>query len=86
MQTKTWPYGTQKRVELLDSRITKIKGVGFQIVVDDQKEAFVLMGESCCDFTAEVGSRGVITFMQGGPTGGYWKFVGYHHAPPPASP
>jgi hypothetical protein len=44
-----------------------------QFVRDDQNEGHILIG-GAEDKTAEVGDTGTLTFTEGGPTGGYWKF------------
>ncbi len=68
MQAKTWPYGTTRK------GVVEKSGNGWQIVVDATREAHVLM-RGAQDDSAEVGDRGTLTFTDGGPTGGYWKFV-----------
>jgi hypothetical protein len=67
MIPKTWPYGTQRTGTLIDI----VKGV--QFVKDDQNEIHVLM-TGAGDMDTKVGDKGTLTFTQGGPTGGYWKF------------
>ena len=72
METKTWPYGTIKQ-----ARVLGVKNFtdGTQVAVLEEvgtREAFILhqMPEQIAD-----GDSGIITFTQGGPTGGYWKFA-----------
>lgn len=62
---RTWPYGTQKNVKVMHASPR-------MIMCADQTEAYVLM--RCGETTLPaVGSRVVIVFTPGGPTGGYWK-------------
>jgi len=67
MTTKTWPYGTQRRGEIL-----YVDGY-FLAVKDDCKEGHIL-GWTGHDKNLKVGDRGLLTFTQGGPTGGFWRF------------
>ncbi len=71
MQTRTWPYGTIKSVNV---RGVKNFTDGMQVIVLEEpgtREAFVLH-----QLPQEIasGDSGKITFTQGGPTGGYWEF------------
>jgi len=78
MTTRTWPYGTTRRGTVRIARMQNpfyAKTSDAQIIVDDQKEMHACVGESCADFTAKDGDTGTLTFTQGGPTGGYWKFT-----------
>jgi len=45
-----------------------------QILQDDHGETHFCIGEQCADSTAHDGDEGTLTFTEGGPTGGYWKF------------
>lgn len=65
-RSRTWLYGTEKKVT--------VRGVArrFIICVDDSHEGYVLLGTDSDG--AEEGDTGIITFTQGGPFGGYWKF------------
>lgn len=69
--TKTWPYGT-KRLGTVHINITTREG-WVQLVIDDTNEAHVLVG-GAGDRQAGQGDTGTLTFTEGGPTGGYWKF------------
>lgn len=78
MNTKTWPYGTTRRgvVEIAKWKPPECPpGAEGQLIKDDQDEMHICVGESCADFTASKGDTGTLTFTEGGPTGGYWKFV-----------
>lgn len=69
IQTKTWPYGKVKKATMVRSR-----GPNYaQFVLDEDKEMHILM-RGAGDDSAKVGDIGTITFTEGGPTGGYWKF------------
>lgn len=65
MNQKTWPYGTKRRATVVD------KGDTFLAVVDDEGEGHVLLFTSS---SGEVGDVGEVTFVSGGPMGGYWSF------------
>jgi len=67
MITKTWPYGTTLRCVVVDC------AKQFQCVVDERNEGHVLVGDAQ-DPTAKPGDTGTLTFTEGGPTGGFWKF------------
>lgn len=67
LKTRTWPYGTTKQVQVL---------VAHQRVVmlrDKEREGYVLLWPNLETMPTE-GDYGVITFTEGGPTGGYWKY------------
>jgi hypothetical protein len=64
---RTWPYGTQKQVTVIhvDRR--------FIICADEEDKAgYVLLGTN--SEGAKENDKGIITFTEGGPMGGYWKF------------
>lgn len=78
--TRTWPYGTKKHVEIIsydmpDDPMMKTLPI---IVAKDHNsgEGFLLIGDKGAD-ESKVGDLGTITFTQGGPLGGYWKFEKY---------
>lgn len=60
------------RISLADS--LELTATPRTLVVAAQAEAFILANHGLTLLPA-VGSRGTITFMQGGPTGGYWQFT-----------
>lgn len=44
------------------------------MVQDENYEAHILVGDSATDQDAKEGDKGTLTFTEGGPTGGFWKF------------
>lgn len=74
MKTRTWPYGTTRKGTVIISLFRNPSPIPKQMVKDDLNEAHVLVGDAC-DKTAVGGDTGTLTFTQGGPTGGYWKFT-----------
>ena len=66
-RARTWPYGTQKKVKVIHVE------AGVMICVDAAKEGYVLLGTDSDE--SKIDETGVITFTQGGPLGGYWKFT-----------
>jgi hypothetical protein len=74
MMLRTWAYGTKRKAEILDRSRQRINGelVDVLIVRDDQGEAHVLVGTRSGD--GRPGDVGTITFTNGGPMGGYWRF------------
>jgi hypothetical protein len=66
MNTRTWPYGTQKRV-----KVTHVSGHCL-VCIDEGDEVHMLIGIDTDG--AKTSDVGIITFTQGGPMGGYWKF------------
>lgn len=70
---RTWPYGTVKKATvihtILDSNPKAI------LVKADDSEGFLLIGEETFPKDLAIDDKGEITFTQGGPTGGYWKFT-----------
>lgn len=75
--TKTWPYGTQRKgtVCLTNWRPTGLdpRAPSAQLIRDESNEMHLCIG-AAGDPSAQVGDVGTLTFTQGGPTGGYWKF------------
>lgn len=67
MIKRTWPYGTKKRVEVIHVE-PKVLGL-----VDQQREGYLLALHGLDPLPVK-GDQGIITFTQGGPTGGYWKY------------
>lgn len=63
---RTWPYGTKKRVTVLDAPHQSV------LVVSDGDEGFVLI--DAIPANVNKGDTGVITYTDGGPLGGYWHF------------
>jgi len=76
MQTRTWPYGTTKRVTVFAFNRCNHKGKRCTVLActgDDDKEAYLLVNGPE-EPPQTKGTKGTITFTQGGPRGGYWKF------------
>jgi hypothetical protein len=69
-RARTWPYGTQKRVTILEVDARH----NMTICVSDDQEGFVLLGGDHA-IAPMIGAMVVIQFCQGGPMGGYWKIV-----------
>lgn len=65
-RTRTWPYGMQKRVIVIEQQGPSI------LIVADGTEGFVLIDSIPAGILP--GDVGSITFTEGGPLGGYWKF------------
>lgn len=78
MNTATWAYGTTRRGKVLIARWRPeglpSKASTGQLIQDDQGEGHICVGDACADLTANDGDEGTLTFTEGGPTGGYWKF------------
>jgi hypothetical protein len=73
MQTRTWPYGTTLNCSVITRDKARHLGQLVDVLtVGCKNEAYILIGHDHGD--AAVGDKGTITFLQGGPTGGYWKF------------
>lgn len=74
MQTKTYPYGTQKRGTVLERTQARYKGqlVGILVLQDEHGEGEILVGT---ESAGEAGDTGTLEFKQGGPMGGYWHFT-----------
>jgi hypothetical protein len=74
MLTATHAFGTTRRATVAGANPSSVPARLLQLVKDDQGEYhFLACGAQ--DETAEVGASGTLTFTEGGPTGGYWKFV-----------
>ncbi len=75
---KTWPYGNQRTAAVCIARWHPKElpphGEGGQLIRDNLGEKHICVGVECADFTAKKGDTGTLTFMLGGPTGGYWQF------------
>ena len=70
-----WSYGTRKQVKVLHAERIQWRGKTVCVVrVIEEKTTlnFVLMRRAAQ--TARPGDRATITFTQGGPSGGYWKY------------
>ncbi len=66
MITRIWPYGTVLKGKVIDFM------KGYQFIKDEHGEGHILIKGAGCD-EAKVGDDVILTFTQGGPTGGYWK-------------
>ena len=76
MLTRTWPYGTAKRVKVLAVEFAMANGRRVRVMaceeLGDTSEAHIIVGDDGDD--AAAGEFGMIVFRQGGPTGGYWRY------------
>lgn len=76
MQTRTWPYGTAKRVQVLDVAFCLIRNVRTRVLtcveLEGEREAHILVGDGGDEAVSM--DVGYIVFRQGGPTGGYWRY------------
>jgi hypothetical protein len=75
LQTRTWPYGTTKRVKVLNA-VRNPRYVGLICHCDEDGEGYVLTMRRPFYEEVQDGDAGTITFKEGGPTGGYWEFTG----------
>jgi hypothetical protein len=78
--TRTWPYGTVKPVEVVEV-ITKPGAsvaaiICAEAVEEGTPEAFILMVSPQAVGKTKEGDKGTITFRPGGPTLGYWDYEG----------
>ena len=73
LQVRTWPYGTQYQVVILQASKMRTSTMLLCMHAD---EAFVLVLPHTHDAarSAKENDVGVITFKEGGPTGGYWDY------------
>lgn len=62
---RTWPYGTEKKVKVEYAS-------NALIICVEGNEAFLLVRHADIEIPC-AGAEVVIVFMEGGPTGGYWK-------------
>lgn len=77
VKTRNWPYGTQRRAKVVETR----PWLEALVLVDEVGEGHIIRPVSCA---YDVGDTGTLTFTEGGPTGGYWRFMwdeGDDHAP-----
>lgn len=63
------PFGTKRRAKL-----EAIYHNGVHAVMDAEQQCHLLDG-GAEDETARVGDEGVVEFVQGGETGGFWRFT-----------
>ena len=84
MITRTWPYGTKKRVKIVDWRFAKDEQLGRVAMclcehLDDESEMTVCLIARevalAMKHPVETGQERVMEFRQGGPTGGHWMIV-----------
>lgn len=73
MKTKTWPYGTEYKAEVMT-----VNKMLMAVHCPEIDEGFMLIGHGIKKLPKE-GEIGKIIFTKGGPTGGYWQWQ-------PASP
>jgi hypothetical protein len=75
IHTKTWPYGTTRKGSVV-SLIPRDKPPHRQIAIitDDANEGHIIAPD-CFPRGTKSGDVGTLTFVEGGPAGGYWKFT-----------
>lgn len=71
---KTWPYGSTRHAEVVSVEESGTRLGKIVALKDELGEGHVLIGPSSSD-PCEPTDRGVLVFTQGGPTGGFWRFV-----------
>lgn len=78
MQTRTWPYGTRKPVEVIqvfrDLKKTVLMCQDTAPAPGVKPEGYVCMYAGCVYPGVGIGDRGTLVFTEGGPTGGYWAY------------
>jgi len=73
---RSWPFGTVKQVQFLSHELARHNGkpCSLSVVMEPAtKEAYLLVNGPDEPSYPE-GTPGTITFLNGGPLGGYWKF------------
>jgi len=81
--TRTWPYGTKKRVKIVDWRVANDEQLGRVVMalcehIDESEMTVCLISIEAVramTFIPDTGQLRVIEFRQGGPTGGHWMIV-----------
>jgi hypothetical protein len=71
MLTRTWAYGTKLKGVLLEK--SKPRNYFVLLVQDENNEAFLILQKD--DPQVEIGEEGNLTFREGGPAGGHWRFA-----------
>ena len=75
MQTRTWPYGTQRQVLVRKWMQTAQTDV---LVCEDlhahPREAYILI-QARGQLPPSIPAETTIEFTQGGPTGGFWRLI-----------
>lgn len=76
MQSKRVAFGTKVAGEVLDIQRLPVKESHCNVVTfgGDDDEGYVLVLADAQMEAEEIGQRGYITFLPGGPYGGYWHF------------
>ncbi len=72
---RTWPYGTRKtvKVERVDNRA---EFAGTLAIEELKREGFIIINKHEENAVVPVkGGQFIIEFTEGGPTGGYWRYV-----------
>jgi hypothetical protein len=71
----TWPYGTKKKVQVIDFEPVLNSGNTFLIICAEEgtSEMFVLVRRGWPG-NVRAQDRGTITFRSGGQVGGYWEY------------
>jgi len=74
MNSRTWPYGTKYPVRVLEVHRPGHSVVLFCVTAELPGEGFIVADGPNSYPGIYAQDSGEITFMKGGPTGGFWKF------------
>jgi hypothetical protein len=72
MQMKGVPFGTRRRIRVLETTRMKKSRVVVGLGIDDLQGYILVLREK--EDVPEIGKEVAIVFNQGGPFGGYWDF------------
>lgn len=72
MTGRTWPYGTTRKATV--EEVIKERKCVFMVLTDETGEGHLLMDGPGQYEGLHGGDTGTLTFTQGGPLGGYWRF------------
>lgn len=70
MRKRVFKYGDTRRAKVLDALDVPVDAL---VCVDELGEGHIILGGT--HDAAEPGAAGTLTFMRGGPTGGWWRFT-----------
>ena len=76
MKSRTWPYGTEKKVRVINKERLANGLLLILVETDPPKEGHVCIydDQHLEAKAAQPNEKGIITFTKGGPTGGYWDY------------